>query len=181
MTAKVHVTVDLRTDHDAPPEIDGAYSHVAAVEEAAHHMGKSYPGGMDALATKSGMVPSTLRVKLNPAQNSHRLSLAEAVHISKVAGSSAIAQAFCNELGGIYLRRTPAPSEDPLVLLAECGYALGQLQWQVSGNHQRTGLNVVTKNDMRNAEHAAEELINSTQNLLAHLRSKMQAAPSVGY
>lgn len=75
------------------------------VIDAAHRIGLTYPGGIEALAVRMGKNPAVLRSKLNPHCATHGLMLEEAVHMQSVTGQRDIVVAMAQELGGVYVQQ----------------------------------------------------------------------------
>lgn len=68
--------------------------------EAAYRLAHDYkPGGAVGLARVMGKNPGTLLNKLNPQQETHALSLADAVQLSTLTGDRRILEAFADTLG----------------------------------------------------------------------------------
>lgn len=75
------------------------------VFEAAYRVAHDFkPNGAVGLARKLGKNPAVLLNKLNPNQETHHLSLGDAVAISHAADDDRIAQAFAWERGGFFVR-----------------------------------------------------------------------------
>lgn len=69
------------------------------ITDAAHKTVKDYPGGSEALAVRIGMSAAVLRNKVNPNNNTHHLTLAEASEIMGVTGDDRILHALAAEHG----------------------------------------------------------------------------------
>jgi len=69
------------------------------ITDAAHKTVKDYPGGSEALAVRIGMSAAVLRNKVNPNNNTHHLTLAEASEIMGVTGDDRILHAMAAEHG----------------------------------------------------------------------------------
>lgn len=70
------------------------------VFEAAYRVAHDFqPNGAVGLARLMGKNPGTLLNKLNPHQETHLLSLADAVQMSTITGDTRILQAFADTLG----------------------------------------------------------------------------------
>lgn len=69
------------------------------ITDAAHKTVKDCPGGSEALAVRIGMSAAVLRNKVNPNNNTHHLTLAEASEIMGVTGDDRILHALAAEHG----------------------------------------------------------------------------------
>lgn len=78
--------------------------------DAAHKTVKRYPGGSESLAPRIGMSAAVLRNKVNPNNDKHHLTLAEASEIMGVTGDDRILHALAAE-HGYTLQRADAPVE----------------------------------------------------------------------
>ncbi|PTN55847.1 phage regulatory CII family protein [Stenotrophomonas panacihumi] len=67
--------------------------------DAAHKTVKSYPGGSESLAPRIGMSAAVLRNKVNPNNDTHHLTLAEASEIMGVTSDDRILHALAAEHG----------------------------------------------------------------------------------
>jgi hypothetical protein len=72
-----------------------------SVEDAAYHVAHSYQGGVPALAIRMGKNSNTLQHKLNPSQDLHKLTLAEAAAITSFTGDSRIVDAMAALIGRV--------------------------------------------------------------------------------
>lgn len=88
------------------------------VFEAAYRVAHDFrPDGAVGLARRLGKNPGTLLNKLNPHQETHHLTLGEAVAMSIAAGDVRIAQAMAWEMGGVFVMLPPAAGASDLELL----------------------------------------------------------------
>jgi hypothetical protein len=69
-----------------------------------------YPGGLPVIAVMMDMPADTLRKKLDPAQDSHKLMLAEAMHILRITRDDRILDAICHEAGAVWVRPDAVPA-----------------------------------------------------------------------
>lgn len=67
--------------------------------DAAHKTVKNYPGGSESLAPRIGMSAAVLRNKVNPNNDTHHLTLAEASEIMGVTSDDRILHALAAEHG----------------------------------------------------------------------------------
>ncbi|MDA8093404.1 MAG: phage regulatory CII family protein [Betaproteobacteria bacterium] len=79
------------------------------VQDAAYNTVHDYPGGCRSLAPRLGMSPNVLQNKVNPSQEYHKLTLAEALKIQAVTGDIRILRAMAEDLGFVCV---PIPSFD---------------------------------------------------------------------
>lgn len=88
------------------------------VFEAAYRVAHDYrPDGAVGLARRMGKNPGTLLNKLNPGQETHHLTLGEAVALSLAAGDTRVAEAFAFELGGVFIKLPAKGAASDLELL----------------------------------------------------------------
>lgn len=88
------------------------------VFEAAYRVAHDFrPDGAVGLARRLGKNPGTFLNKLNPHQETHHLTLGEAVAMSIAAADARIAQAFAWEVGGVFVRLPPPAGASDLELL----------------------------------------------------------------
>lgn len=80
--------------------IDAAYSTV-----------HDYPGGSESLGPRVGISPAVLRNKVNPNNDTHHLTFAEARRISDMTGDFRMLQAWAHE-AGFLLVKAPTGSAD---------------------------------------------------------------------
>ncbi len=85
------------------------------VFEASYRVAHDFrPDGAVGLARRLGKNPGTL---LNPHQETHHLTLGEAVAMSIASGDARIAQAFAWEMGGVFVKLPPKAGASDLELL----------------------------------------------------------------
>lgn len=141
------------------------------VLDAAYHVAHDFPGGAAALALRMGKSPKTLCNELK-AEGSAKLGLIDAVKISGFAGSTQIAQAFAQELGGVFL---PLPEMAPTVSIEGLGRTakeFGELaqRWATSLADGK-----VNANELRGIEREALELIASVTALVSQAQAIHEA------
>ncbi len=66
---------------------------------ACYHAVHNYPGGLPVVATLMAVNPETLRKKLDPAQDTHRLALDEAMHILTITKDDRVLDAVTAAVG----------------------------------------------------------------------------------
>lgn len=71
--------------------------------DAAYHTAHDYPGGCASLAPRMGISKNVLQNKVNPSQEFHKLSLAEAMQMQVITGDKRIINAMAEELGGVFV------------------------------------------------------------------------------
>jgi len=98
------------------------------IADAAYHTVHDYPGGSESLGPRIGVSPAVLRNKVNPHNDTHHLTLAEAVRIVGVTGDTRILQAWAHSLGMLLIKAPEGMECDMSVLEAvvETGVAHGQ-------------------------------------------------------
>lgn len=62
--------------------------------DAAHNTVRSYPGGSESLGPRVGISPAVLRNKVNPNNDTHHLTLAEADRVMGITGDHSILHAL---------------------------------------------------------------------------------------
>lgn len=88
------------------------------VFDAAYRVAHDFkPDGAVGLARRLGKNPGTFLNKLNPHQETHHLTLGEAVAMSVAADDARIAQAFAFELGGAFVKLPPLHGASDMELL----------------------------------------------------------------
>ncbi len=77
------------------------------IQDAAHATVHDYPGGSESLGPRVGISPAVLRNKVNPNNETHHLTLAEARRIVSLTGDDRMLRAWAHE-GGFLLVKAPA-------------------------------------------------------------------------
>jgi hypothetical protein len=91
-------------DHqDGDPDNHIAIPHLQDVDDAAYRIAHQYPGRVPALAQRMGVPASTLNKKVSLNDESHRLSIADAVHMQAVAKRYDILYAMASSLDHVCL------------------------------------------------------------------------------
>lgn len=67
--------------------------------DAAHNTVRSYPGGSESLGPRVGISPAVLRNKVNPNNDTHHLTLAEADRLMGITGDHSILNALASAHG----------------------------------------------------------------------------------
>ncbi len=160
------------------PPINGNDSPAAAIgldiADAAYHTAHGFPGGVPALAQRMGMSQNTLAHKVSLHNETHHLTLREAVTMQEVSQDKRIAQAMCAALGGVFLDlgcdRKHTTMEQVMHMAAEFGDVLGSVNAAVADGQ-------VTPNEMQDCERQAAELMAALNAVLTQVRSMMPKAP----
>lgn len=79
--------------------------------DAAYAVVHDYPGGSESLGPRVGISPAVLRNKVNPNNDTHHLTFAEARRISDMTGDFRMLQAWAHE-AGFLLVKAPTGSAD---------------------------------------------------------------------
>src|SRR5690606_31558983 len=97
--------------------IDAAYSTV-----------HDYPGGSESLGPRVGIGPAVLRNKVNPNNDTHHLTFAEARRIADMTGDFRMLQAWAHECGFLLVKAPDGNTCDMAVLeqVVGLGVASGQ-------------------------------------------------------
>lgn len=147
------------------------------VPDAAYNTAHDYPGGIGTLALRMGVNANTLTNKVNPQNTTHHLSLREAVKMQDISGNYAILHAMAESLGHTCTRATPDQSfGDPIEAFMRMQVALADFSRAIA-DAVRDGDGAATTNQVRRADHHAQEAIASIGHTLAMLRSRVRAAP----
>lgn len=173
----ISLTADLPGAYGAEQRQEYTRRRGQDVLDAAYQLAHGYPGGIGALALRMGVSDNTLTHKVNPNNSTHHLSLREAVAMQSLSGNAAILHAMADALGYTCARATPDQSGgDPLDTAMRLQVAHADLV-RATADALRARDGAVTSNQLRRAEHDAQELIAAIGHTLALLRSRMRAAP----
>lgn len=98
------------------------------ITDAAYHTIHDYPGGSESLGPRVGISSAVLRNKVNPNNDTHHLTLAEAVRIGDIADDDRILQAWARSRGYMLIKPPAGRSCDMAVLeqVVNLGIANGQ-------------------------------------------------------
>ena len=145
------------------------------VRDAAYHTAHCFPGGVPALAQRMGMSQNTLAHKVSLNNDTHHLSLREAVTMQEVSQDTRICQAMCAALGGVFVDlgcdNKSTTMAQVMHMAAEFGEVLGSVNEAVADGQ-------VTPNEMQECERQAAELMAALNAVLAQVRSMMPKAPT---
>lgn len=138
------------------------------ITDAAHKTVKDYPGGSEALAVRIGMSAAVLRNKVNPNNNTHHLTLAEASEIMGVTGDDRILHAMAAE-HGYTLQKMQADGMASVMgamleNAAKQGVFAQALQEALSDG-------LISENEMKAISSAGTAQVEAMINLLARLRA----------
>lgn len=101
--------------------------HMQDVDDAAYRIGHSYPGRVPALAVRMGVNADTLAKKLNPNCETHRLSVADSVHLQVAAGRNDILYAMASSLDHVCIYMPDAAPDQVAMRLAKVGAEVGDV------------------------------------------------------
>lgn len=139
------------------------------IHDAAHKTVHDYPGGSESLAPRLGMSAAVLRNKVNPNNDTHKLTLAEADEIMGVTGDLRILHALAARHGCIVQKAEPDESQpDVLRALLRANATEGEFD-RVLQEALDDGL--ITPNEMAAIEKAGTAQQSATMVLLARLRA----------
>lgn len=79
--------------------------------DAAYHVVHDYPGGSESLGPRVDISSAVLRNKVNPNNDTHRLTFAEARRVSDITGDFRMLQAWAHE-AGFLLVKAPKNARD---------------------------------------------------------------------
>lgn len=96
--------------------------------DAAYHTVHDYPGGSESLGPRVGISPAVLRNKVNPNNDTHHLTFAEAQRLVDITGDDQMLRAWANARGYLVVQAPAGHDCDMSVLEAvvETGVAHGQ-------------------------------------------------------
>ena len=144
------------------------------VADAAYHTAHGYAGGVPALAQRMAMSHNTLSHKVGLNNNTHHLSLREAVTMQEVTGDVRILHSMAGALGYacVSLRTDSVGSTlaEVMHMAKEFGDVLEAINGAVADGR-------VTPNEMQDCERQAAELMAALNSVLATVRSMMPKAP----
>lgn len=104
-----------------------AKSSMGDVGDAAYRVAHQFPGGVPALAQRMGMSPNTLSHKVSLTNESHKLSLSEAVYMQHVANRFDILYAMAESLGHVCLAAPEMGETEVTGILATVGAEVGDV------------------------------------------------------
>lgn len=138
------------------------------ITDAAHKTVKDYPGGSEALAVRIGMSAAVLRNKVNPNNNTHHLTLAEASEIMGVTGDDRILHAMAAEHGYTLQKMEAEGMASVMASMLENAAKQGAFA-QALQDALSDGL--ISENEMKAISSAGTAQVEAMINLLARLRA----------
>ncbi|HBZ8061203.1 TPA: phage regulatory CII family protein [Klebsiella pneumoniae] len=138
------------------------------ITDAAHKTVKDYPGGSEALAVRIGMSAAVLRNKVNPNNNTHHLTLAEASEIMGVTGDDRILHAMAAEHGYTLQKMQADGMASVMGAMLENAAKQGAFA-QALQEALSDGL--ISENEMKVISRAGTAQVEAMINLLARLRA----------
>ncbi|RIA19711.1 phage regulatory protein CII [Stenotrophomonas sp. AG209] len=138
------------------------------ITDAAHKTVKDYPGGSEALAVRIGMSAAVLRNKVNPNNNTHHLTLAEASEIMGVTGDDRILHAMAAEHGYTLQKMQADGMASVMGAMLENAAKQGAFA-QALQEALSDGL--ISENEMKAISSAGTAQVEAMINLLARLRA----------
>lgn len=75
--------------------------------DALYHLVHDYPGGVDALAARMHLAPSTLQSMANPNLPSHEWPLKRVLQAMTFTDDLRPLEALCSQFGGVFVRTAP--------------------------------------------------------------------------
>lgn len=102
--------------------------------DSAHATVHDYPGGSESLGPRVGISPAVLRNKVNPNNETHHLTFAEARRIVGLTGDARMLQAWAHEAGFLLVKAPDGADECDMSVLEsvmETGVAHGQFMQSI--------------------------------------------------
>lgn len=174
----ISLSISSFSDH-----VDGAGSADSpapmSMDDAVYRLVHGAPGGVQALAARMGVPFGTLTHKANPNNTTHHMRPQELVDAQLLGGQHHALHAMAHALGYTCTRATPDqaggdPQEAHMALaVAHAEFVRAFADAVMAGNEQ------VTRNQVRRAEHCAQEAIAALNHAVATLRGRMRPAPKV--
>ena len=128
------------------------------VLDAAYLIAQEFPGGVAALAQRMGVSANTLQHKLNPNNQTHHLTLKEALALQVVSGLPYVLYAMATALDHVPLRSRPDMADgDPREAFYFFQQQMGELT--AAAADALRGGDTVSANAHRRVEHYANEAI----------------------
>ena len=123
--------------------------------DAAYHTVHDYPGGSESLGPRVGISPAVLRNKVNPNNETHRLTLAEAVRLVDMTDDDRILKAWARARGFMLVKPPTGHSCDMAVLEQVVGLGIANGQFMAS-IHDALAVGRITRDEIakiRDGEH----------------------------
>ncbi len=147
------------------------------VLDAAYHTAHGFPGGVLALAQRMGVNGNTLMQKVSVNNNTHHLTLKEAMAMQEITGNVSILMSMAATLGYDVTRTLPANTTDLPALHWQMVLAFGELLEQLAHAMQEG----VSRNAVRRIDGKAADLQAHINNMLAAVRDRVPTPPKVDY
>ncbi|HGM4945909.1 TPA: phage regulatory CII family protein [Stenotrophomonas maltophilia] len=138
------------------------------ITDAAHKTVKDYPGGSEALAVRIGMSAAVLRNKVNPNNNTHHLTLAEASEIMGVTGDDRILHAMAAEHGYTLQKMQADGMASVMGAMLENAAKQGAFAQALQ---DALADELISENEMKAISSAGTAQVEAMINLLARLRA----------
>lgn len=141
-------------------------------KDAAYHTVHDYQGGSESLGPRVGISPAVLRNKVNPNNDTHHLTFAEAQRIVGVTGDRRMLQAWAHEEGYLLVKAPSgcrgASDMDILEKMAAFMVASGTLGKEI---HVSLADGGVDAKEMERIEEAGREVMTEAAEVVQRLRS----------
>ena len=165
--------------HLHPVSYNGNDAHTAAigldVADAAYHTAHSFPGGVPALAQRMAMSSNTLAHKVSLNNNTHHLTLREAVTMQEVSNDHRILHSMAGALGYVCISLRTDTSHTTLEQVMHMAKEFGEV---LSSVNDAVADGRVTPNEMHACERQAAELTAALNAVLSSVRGMMPKAPA---
>lgn len=125
--------------------------------DAAYHTVHDYPGGSESLGPRVGLSPAVLRNKVNPNNDTHHLTLAEAQRLLSMTGDVRILQSWAHSEGYLLVKAPKGASSDMAVLEQVVGLGVANGQFMSTINDALLD-GVITKKEIKDIRVAEREL-----------------------
>ncbi|MGB3290962.1 MAG: phage regulatory CII family protein [Burkholderiaceae bacterium] len=137
--------------------------------DSAHAVVHGYPGGSESLGPRVGISPAVLRNKVNPNNETHHLTLAEAARITALTGDFRILQAWAHSEGFLLVKAPDGTTSDMAVLeqVVGLGVANGQFMQTI---HSALADGVVSQKELA----AIKEAERAVQTAAATVTSRVE-------
>lgn len=150
-----------------------------SIDDAVYRLVHGAPGGVSGLAARMGVPFGTLTHKANPNNTTHHMKPQELVDAQLLGGQHHALHAMAHALGYTCTRATPdAAGGDPQEAYMHLAVAHAELT-RAFADAVLAGDGQVTRNQVRRAEHCAQEAIAAINHSVATLRGRMRPAPKV--
>jgi hypothetical protein len=149
------------------------------VTDAAYHTVHDYPGGADSLAPRAGISSGQmLRNKVNPNQEGHHLSLAEAGRIVGITQDRRIPDAFAGLVGCVLINVADFNGVSDMALLETYTKLMSELGDFSQAFHKALSDGRITKKEIGQLEQQMREFQSAGAELIS--RAKQLTEPARG-